>query len=101
MGPIDDLLRAYVFAVQLIENEVADEAPRIVREDDQFGFAFRFNVAQTDHPFQLCLDSGELEATFVLIGFHANEISLVSTIIDSHAFTIEDPDQGARHHAYV
>ena len=70
-GPIDDLLRAHVFAVQLVEDEVAVEALKIVQEEDQFGFAFRFGLAQTDHPFQKCLDCDDLEATIVLIGFHA------------------------------
>ena len=71
-GPIDDLLRASVFAVQLVEDEVAVEALKIVHEEDQSGFPFRFGVVQTDHPFQECLDSDDLEATIVLIGFHAN-----------------------------
>ena len=71
-GPIDDLLRAHVFAVQLVEDEVAVEALKIVHEEDQFGFAFRLGVAQTDHPFQECLDSDDLEATIALIGFLAN-----------------------------
>ena len=71
-GPIDDLLRASVFAVQLVEDEVAVEALKIVHEEDQFGFPFRFGVVQTDHPFRECLDSDDLEATIVLIGFHAN-----------------------------
>ena len=71
-GLIDDLLRAHVFAVQMVEDEVAVEAPKIVHEEDQFGFAFRLGVAQTDHPFQECLDSDDLEGTIVLIGFHGN-----------------------------
>lgn len=61
-----------MFAVQLVEDEVAAEALKNVHEEDQFGFAFRFGVAQTDHPFQECLDSDDLESTIALIGFHAN-----------------------------
>lgn len=71
-GPIDDLLRAHVFSVQLVEDEVAVEVLKIVHEEDQFGFPFRFGVVQTDRPFQECLDSDDVVATIVLIGFHAN-----------------------------